>query len=384
MSERRSEPRLHSEADLMAAVTSPRQNREEIVEALQRCKDWHSLLRCARVNGIGHQLAVVLVAEELLGAVPREAAPGLKTLAREAFVRDQMAVSALAAIGEAFEHADVPFILLKGLGLAERLYRRPHERVSVDIDILTPAVLHERADELLRALGYEAQYQSFYERHHFHVPYRSARDGCSTVELHWQVTKRDARVTFDVGQWWNGARPLRLRSGNILIPPPVEELLYLCHHAFVRGSPTMRSLADISRLRAQAGGEPFDVACRDGARQAGVTRFLCQALLLSARMWDGQTPGGGERGEARQWLVRNLLHPSTVAELGESTWWPFKKICYWALLDPARARSRDLLARAIGGRPTPGRAALRLCALATALALCSLPYRLFPARFRGE
>lgn len=388
--------RLSAEARLIAAVTAPSRLREEIDEALRRCRDWSAVLRFAHVNGVRHQLAVVLVTEEHLGHVPPASAQLLKRLTRQAFVLDQMAVTVLGEVIEGFDRAQVPFILLKGLGLAERLYRQPFERVSADVDILTPAGFHDRAEELLLSIGYKPHLKAFYENHHFHVPYRRpSSSGSPVVELHWQVTKRDAHVHFDVSRWWSEARSMELRSGSVLVPPAAEEFLYLCHHALVRGCTTVRSLTDISRLHAQLHGMDHGWDFVASARRSGATGFWYQALELSRQLWHSGTteiPQLEPRSRRRRWLIRNLMQGRTVLKVGDSAWWPFRRTCYWALLDPERARPRDLVRRVLGGRRSSSnsnshgyvQATVKLCALALALAFCLLPGRLFPARFRGD
>lgn len=384
------------EAVLLAAATSPRRDPETIREALERCAEWEPLLRSAAANGVVHQLAVVLKTEQDLSRVPDPFRERLTTLARRALLLDRIKVAALGELLERFGKAGIPLMLLKGMALAERFYAKPFERFSIDIDVLVPASFRSGAGKLLESMGYAPSQTDFYEQHHFHVPY-ARTDGSSspTIELHWQVTKKHAQVDFDVEGWWGRPVALSLRSGEALLPPPGEELAYLCHHAFTGGSATLRGIRDIARYLDRAVGEREWDDAKDAARRAGATLFLRQAMELSERLWGidaGESPAVPQGSRRRQWLVRNLLDPRTVLSVGESIWWPFKRIFYWSMLDPRASPVRDLVSRSLSSprladeRPGSERRVARsgrmFLALGFAMALCLMPLRFFPPQFR--
>lgn len=389
--------RLGPAGELLVAATAPARQLERLAQLVPACPNWSAVFDSAEANGVLHGLASVLSAPDLRPLLPQVVGERVAALARYAGLVDGMQRSILSEIIDRFARAGVPFILLKGLGLAERLYDRPFERVSVDIDVLVPRQERSGAEAALGAMGYTPQRKEFYEEHHFHVPFRSRDAACPViVELHWQLTRRDDRVQFAVDGWWERARALELRSGRVLIAPAADELAYVCHHAFAEGPPALRDLMDVARLceRTDVVGRWTDVL--EAADRAHAALFLRQALTLAGDLWELELgairlPEVPRELRVRQWLVRNLVHPRTVLEVGPALWWPFKRLCRVCMFDREVTPWRDLLrgehdrwVRAEDDRdPVDGQQTTRrACCLGLALGLCCLPSRWFPRRFR--
>ncbi len=381
------------EARLILAITSPNRDLAVVRRALSETRDFDRVLEFADTNRVLHQLAAVLKTGNLISELPDRYAERLVALTRQTVLLDRLRVGMLAEIIEEFGRADVDFILLKGLGLAETLYEHPFERVSCDIDILTRPGDLQAAEKLLQALGYEPCSKDFYVKNHFHLPFRRKNATDPTVELHWQVAKPGSDVRHDVDDWWARTREARLRSGVVQLPPVPDEFMYICHHAFSKGSITVRDLEDISRLYMTSGLQIEELKERSGS--TGVTSFVRESLRLGEKLWGldlGEISPALPAISMRTWLARNLLTPKTIFLAGNSTWWPFKRICYWSLLDPARSRVRDLVTKSLRGPWFPDeedrggngpvRAVLKLCSLILATTLCFLPSGLFPARLR--
>ncbi len=382
------------EARLILEVTSPKRDLGFVRRALSVTRDFDRAFEFADTNRVLHQFAAVLKVGDFVSELPARYAERLVSLTRQTALLDRLRVGLLEEIIDEFRRADVEFILLKGLGLAETLYEHPFERVSCDIDILTRPGDLQAAERLLEALGYAPCNKDFYVKNHFHLPFSRNNATDPTVELHWQVSKPGSDVRHDVDDWWARTREVRLRSGVVRLPPATDEFMYICHHAFSKGSITVRDLADISRLFMTSGLDFEELIERSDS--TGVTSFVRESLRLGERLWGidlGEIPPALPSSSIRTWLARNLLSPKTIFLSGNSTWWPFKRICYWSLLDPARSRLRDLVTNSLrgpwfpdeevsnGGR-NPTRAVLKLCSLMLATTMCLLPSRLFPARLR--
>jgi hypothetical protein len=260
---------------------------------------------------------------------------------------------------------------------------------------MVPAESVDRAGTLLEAVGYHPVAKEYYGRQHFHIPYcRRSSSLTTTVELHWDVVKPGSLIRFEIDRWWREAYSTSLRGTSVLLPPLVEEIHYLCHHAFLDGAVTLRNLEDIARWVDRYDGElDWDEAAAR-ARASGTAHFVREALVLCGELWG--TPASGlhlfpTTAPNRRWLARNLVHPATVLRAGAGTWWPFRHICYWSLLEPSAADLRALVSRVDRGTRFMGledpshssqARGVRLFSLALALAFCTLPVRLFPFNFR--
>jgi hypothetical protein len=384
------------EGRLLASATSPGRSRECLARAIEERLDWGELLRMAAVNQVSHQVAVTLKSETGTAGLPADVRGRLTDLARQALVLDRIHVSALAEIVERFDRAGLPLMVLKGLGLAERLYPSACERIGCDVDLMVPAGIVERAGEILESIGYQPVRKEYYGREHFHIPYRRGHGPLTTTaELHWHVVKRESPVRFDVDRWWREAVPETLRAGRVLVPPRTEELAYLCHHAFLDGAVTLRGLADVARWTARYGRDLDWDETSSRAASGGALGFTHQALALCAALWRTDADGPDRLAKApraRRWLARNLVHPATIVQAGAATWWPFRRLCYWSMLDPSASSAWELVSESVrGARFTESRRRGRLSragrvvgSLALAVVLCAMPYRAFPARFRGR
>ncbi len=182
-------------------------------------------------------------------------------------------VDALAAVGV------VP-ILLKGAGLAERLYpEQPLARPSSDVDVLvTPAEL-DRAGEVMRSLGFskfvDPGLESVDHEHH-HVSW-SGKEGL--VELHFRLFSGFGGNVFD-----DGTIRARLLDGTFHGRPvkwlnPEDEFVYLATHAanhsFLRAS----WLLDLQRILAASPSFDWARLARE-CRRAGFHTAVATALWV--------------------------------------------------------------------------------------------------------
>jgi hypothetical protein len=284
-------------------------------------------------------------------------------------------------------------MLLKGRGLAARLHP-DLERVSGDIDILVPRERLGEAERALEGLGFGTAHRDAYLEHHFHLPYTRIGAGATiTVELHWQVAKRQAGVRFPVEAWLARPRSLDTPAGRLELPPAVEEVAYLAYHSLGRGAPTLRDLSDVARLWLAMDRDGRSAAIA-AAERAGAAAHLDAALDVADALWggiDGTRPSAGR--PSGPWIARNLLHPATVIAVGEASWWPFSRLLAFSLRSPGGIDLRRLVDQTLRdpwevhfappGSAGPRRDVARLAALGLAAALCALPPRLFPATFRA-
>lgn len=130
---------------------------------------------------------------------------------------------------EALEKQRVLPIVLKGYGLAARLYGDPLSRPCSDVDILVATGDLPRVAEALRNLGLakaEDEYAAPEEAHH-HVAF--AAPG-RLVEVHYRLfyglggSIDDARV-------WANASPFKLLNHDVKLLGPEDEFVYLATHA---------------------------------------------------------------------------------------------------------------------------------------------------------
>ena len=111
--------------------------RDKAQSLLAQELSWPRILRQARVHGV---LPLILRNLEKLGfpGVPSEVCAELRASDRLNAGRNGLFVHALTRLLKRFGEAGVPVIPLKGLALAQSLFRDSSLRVCSDIDILVP------------------------------------------------------------------------------------------------------------------------------------------------------------------------------------------------------------------------------------------------------
>jgi len=181
-------------------------------------------------------------------------------------------------IARALRERDIPAIALKGLHLAELVYRDISLRPMSDLDILIPHAQLEPAVAALLALGYERN-RGLPNGHEVGLTHRELG---ILVEVHWTLAEPTEAYTPPVEDIWRSAVPGRLADTDAQLMSPEFLLLHVCahlayHHLFAFD---LRALCDIAEIvRAHPAMDWTVVA--DRGRQHGWARGIGAALRLA-------------------------------------------------------------------------------------------------------
>jgi hypothetical protein len=242
--------------------------------------DWARLLSCAVRQGIP-----TLVYHHLRSLDGRAALPPplWATLERAYHLAGWLALRQQFEAGrllDAFHHAGVDVIALKGLALRGTVYRNPALRPSGDVDLLVrPADIHP-AETILQGLGYEpaeaVQTRNGYRPGVFHhlVPYRLPGRGVQ-VEIHWDLAPPQAGLRIDTEGLWQRATPGQVAGRAARHLAPEDLLLHLALHASIlsRFQTGLRHLVDVAE-----------------AAHSYRTQLDWQELAIRAEGWGGRHP----------------------------------------------------------------------------------------------
>ncbi len=197
----------------------------------------------------------------------------------------------------------IDVILLKGVFLAQMVYRDVGLRPMSDIDLMVRPTDVERVRHLMMSLGFtcesgpttegsgtgETNVQS-QELHHdcfSHAGYNL------DVEIHWGLVKASSRFQIDTDALWQQATATQVAGLPAYLLSPVDTLLHQCihvsyQHVFQRYS--LRSLCDIQRLIEHYGNElDWHQLCERAAIWRG-ERSTYLALLLAQKLLHAGVP----------------------------------------------------------------------------------------------
>ncbi|RLL42778.1 Renal dipeptidase [Oceanobacillus piezotolerans] len=154
-------------------------------------------------------------------------------------------------LSKAFSEQKIPLLLLKGPALAHYLYGDISLRTSSDLDFLIPIQKLDRAEKLLKELGYEKDdyiktvLNDWKWRHH-HVTFIHPDQG-TKVELHWRLNPGPSKEPA-FKELWQRKSVSELTSYPVYLLGKEDLLLFLIMHGSRHGWSRLRWLADIQEL----------------------------------------------------------------------------------------------------------------------------------------
>jgi hypothetical protein len=166
--------------------------------------------------------------------------------AKAMFANDRSGVQ-LQELATALEHQSFPWVVLKGLPLAERLYPDPICRPGRDLDVLVDPSAIEPVGSVLMQLGYQAEATRRHTHHRRYLrPFNAGWD--DIVELHWRA-EPDSHGAVSTGEILRTRRRVDTRWGGLWTPGPEVELDLLVRHYVRHAGWQLILLVDILLLQ---------------------------------------------------------------------------------------------------------------------------------------
>lgn len=207
-------------------------------------------------------------------------------------------------------------ILLKGYGLATRLYPQPLGRPSTDVDVL---VLPEELPLVRRALAglelrqtHDDGLKDVFEEHH-HLSF-SGRAGL--VEVHFRLFTGFGGGVFEDRGLWARSTLATLDGRQVRYLAPEDEFIYLAIHAANHAYLRVSWLVDLERFLATQRPLDWSAAARR-AQEAGFSRALAVTLAVLEQALELRLPQGARALAASlpalAPLDRELFSPARLA-----------------------------------------------------------------------
>ncbi len=265
--------------------------------ALLRCSEgaaadltpqaWDETLRLALRHGVAPLLRRALQSGGALERVPHDVRARLEAERRATALDNLRNYGQFQRVARALGQQDIPVIALKGLHLAELVYRDISLRPMSDMDILVPRSQVEHSLAILRGLGYGfaddlsgAAAAMLDIKCNISLGHR-AMD--VLLEVHWSLEEPPGRYAAVVEEIWRRAIPARLGDADALVMPAEFLLLHVCahlacNHTFAFSLHALCDIAEIIRAR-----PAFDwTVVADHGRRDCWGRGIAAALRLSA------------------------------------------------------------------------------------------------------
>jgi hypothetical protein len=209
------------------------------------------------------------------------ALPDVEAAVRAALSRHLRALADLAVVQDALTGSGLPFLVVKGPVLAERVYGAADVRSYVDLDIVVRPGDAGRAVTALEGHGLRVLDVNWpvLERARVRELRLLAATG-GAVDLHWSLAKgpRDTDSSPAVEVLLGRADSWTTRTGPVMVLDWADTVVHLAVHAAGSGGHRLLWCAD---LRAAVAGAPADAAARLAERAAEWSAVPQVHLMLS-------------------------------------------------------------------------------------------------------
>lgn len=269
--------------------------RETARELIPQIKNWELFAkRC-----VGTYLASLAhVNLGLIGAaIPKEVDAVLTNSYNQILVRNIRLYQSFTTVLSELNAANIDCIPLKGIYLAETVYKDLGLRHLSDIDLLVRSADADKVCELMDAHGWtvrEAEPRSTFEKEHFAPahPFTFLKNGV-TIELHTHLYNRNQQARITEEELWKNTFSETFCKGTIRQFHSEMLLQHLClhlHKHLVGSECKMVSFCDIHELMAQRNQELDWNKFRDICEKFGCLDEVVQVFLLCRDHWHSEIP----------------------------------------------------------------------------------------------
>jgi hypothetical protein len=217
--------------------------------------DWQRYARLAWANDLA-AIAAARLDAVAPGVLPATQAEELRGHVQSSAVLQLVQTDLIARISSLFKAAGIPFLVIKGMALSHQLFAsNPHWRSASDIDLLIDPATLEYADEILLAAGFLRRWpdaiafgrgrgMQLLQANVF--DYTAPGNG-QLIELHHRLTLNPRWVPDSFEVLHARSVEIMTQRGGFRGLGSVDQVRYLCWHAFAHDGFRLKWIGDIGR-----------------------------------------------------------------------------------------------------------------------------------------
>ncbi|MBI5233125.1 MAG: nucleotidyltransferase family protein [Deltaproteobacteria bacterium] len=270
--------------------------------------DLPKTLEIARENGVSQKLYTIL---KKTGTAPifisRTWETSLVSELRRDYLfsaaRNTLIYTEFKRVIEGFGESGLDVMAMKGIVLAELIYRDIGVRSMSDVDLLIRKQDIQKVDALLNKLGYSAVDPCPFdgacnEKNYLTTrDYRSGNPRRPSFHIHWHMVNSSVPAPYaskiNMDRIWKEALPVNISGVPVLTMSPHHFLLHLCEHA-MRVTHSASRLVYLMDIAASISGYGDDLDWRkviDSGREWGLEGFAHTMLTLCGLNMGVGAPG---------------------------------------------------------------------------------------------
>lgn len=196
---------------------------------------WKAVIQLAKASGVAPLLHQALQSSGDAAVIPQHGFAQLAEARRTTGFKNLRAYRELREVGAALARRGIPFVALKGLHLAERVYDDISLRPMSDLDLLLRESDLEQSVSALSTLGFSASghaiaaARAMADTPKCNFGLRNPRTGC-LIELHWALGEPAGRYADFTAEAWRCSEPARLGEAQARILSPAFLMVHVCAH----------------------------------------------------------------------------------------------------------------------------------------------------------
>ena len=245
---------LTTEIKLLLALSKPELNIDErkiIDDIILSVKNWDLFFECAVDLGIGPIVNYHLARQKQINTIPPDIISRFDQTYLLSLRRNMVLIEYFQIIQENFAAHQIPCIPLKGIYLAESLYKDIGLRQMSDIDLLVKEKDIQTCLNILSDMGYIAvgRVKSEFIKNQGvakHLPTMVLDD--ALVEIHFRILVDGTYHSINIEDYWNNSQIITLYEQSVLALSAEDLVQYLCIHLerhFNEGKIQLYQFADI-------------------------------------------------------------------------------------------------------------------------------------------
>ncbi len=204
--------------------------------------NWDYIVETAISEGVASVLFYNIKKSNLEEMIPVEAYQYLQRWYNSNLMKNMSMLGELKQILSRFKDEEIPFIMLKGIALAEHIYPGIAMREMSDMDILVRKDSLQKVDKCLSSFGYFPRDSSIDRAinnpagYLASLDYRKNEPSFLSLHVHWHLVNTSTPAymfaqQIDMERIWKMSVPAMTADVEARILSPNHLIIYLCEHA---------------------------------------------------------------------------------------------------------------------------------------------------------
>ena len=234
-------------------------NQDKIRKLVDNGLDWDYLLQMGKAHGLAPLLYYHLHRVDYEHRIPQPIMDQLHTVYYSNLARNLLLYNESSRVLKFFEEKGILVVALKGLVLAELVYRNVALRPMADVDLLIQKRTLPEIMKILFKLGFKIQPQEkrvtvkYMNELHLVKHQENLKHLPSLIiNIHWDLTapaRFKGATKINTQQMILKARPGKVAYSNILVMAPEDQILWVIYHAtFQHPFIGLLQLCDVAEL----------------------------------------------------------------------------------------------------------------------------------------